>query len=648
MGKFRIILFSLLGSLLVVMALSITGVLPNRFFKWHKGQQVSENQEEKAFFTDDGPTVDHIINNFYFPQYDEEGNEKFILKGKRAMLINDKVYKLEKPEICLKKGFSSVAQPGGSDPAAPAEPPGTEPYDSTEGAESPRDIVITARMGELDKRTNEGLLTKGVEVELGGGTVLRTDHLRYSPKENRAKTDRPVSLKGDKMEIRGEGLEAELSTGRIWVERDVIAELGGVRGNLMFTSFGGSQSMTETKAQGAKTVIQCSGKLVYEKGASMLTFHDKVRVRQGVSTLRTDKLILVFDAKGQKTKLLIAEGDVLASDGVRAAKGRSLIWDAITDATTLEDTPSAEFFEEKFNLIAPKVIFSQGGQKSEAPNGGQLNTKGTQKAKGVAKAGKDAPKTDMDWGLVNITWRGKMTFQKDLQQATFEKDVQLVRKDYTIYAQKMVMHFEGEEAKIKTMEASGGVYIVERSKGLLREANGQEGYWDFEKDVSELKGKGDLYLETEPGQPREEGVKINWDQKMMVQDNKKKITFHENVRTVKGPQKVDSNQLNTFLGENGKLERAVALGDVFFVDNREGGIESIGDTMEWDYQSNNVVVTGEPTAEVRKKNERTFAKRIYYDLKTQEVVWKERPHFEIPVAGKDVIGPILSKPMLSR
>lgn len=241
-----------------------------------------------------------------------------------------------------------------------------------------------------------------------------------------------------------------------------------------------------------------------------------------------------------------------------------------------------------------------------------------------------------------------MTFQKDLQQATFEKDVQLVRKDYTIYAQKMVMHFEGEEAKIKTMEASGGVYIVERSKGLLREANGQEGYWDFEKDVSELKGKGDLYLETEPGQPREEGVKINWDQKMMVQDNKKKITFHENVRTVKGPQKVDSNQLNTFLGENGKLERAVALGDVFFVDNREGGIESIGDTMEWDYQSNNVVVTGEPTAEVRKKNERTFAKRIYYDLKTQEVVWKERPHFEIPVAGKDVIGPILSKPMLSR
>ncbi|MEK7822256.1 MAG: LPS export ABC transporter periplasmic protein LptC, partial [Planctomycetota bacterium] len=401
MGKFRIILFSLLGSLLIVMALSITGVLPNRFFKWHKGQPVSENQEEKAFFTDDGPTVDHIINNFYFPHYDEEGNEKFILKGKRAMLINDKVYKLEKPEICLKKDFSSVAQPGGSDPAAPAEPPGTEPYDSTEGAESPRDIIITARMGELDKRTNEGLLTKGVEVELGGGTILRTDHLRYNPKENRAKTDRPVSLKGDKMEIRGEGLEAELSTGRIWVERDVIAELGGVRGNLMLTSFGGSQSMTETKAQGAKTVIQCSGKLVYEKGANMLTFHDKVRVRQGVSTLRTDKLILVFDAKGQKTKLLIAEGDVLASDGIRAAKGRSLIWDAITDATTLEDTPSAEFFEEKFNLIAPKVIFSQGGQKSEAPNGGQLNTKGAQKAKGVAKAD-NAPKTDMDWGQVTI------------------------------------------------------------------------------------------------------------------------------------------------------------------------------------------------------------------------------------------------------
>ncbi|MFN3466696.1 MAG: LPS export ABC transporter periplasmic protein LptC [Candidatus Brocadiales bacterium] len=633
MGKFRIILFSLLGSLLIVVVLSVAGILPNRFFKWHKERQSYGNSEEKAFFVDEGPTVNHIINDFYFPHYDEAGNVKFVLRGKKAMLLNDKTYKIERPEIRLKGGLGRTA---GSD-----KPQGTiQPGSNTEPGDS-GDIVVTSRMGELDKNTNEGLLTRGVQVELGGGTTLKTEYLRYSPKENKAKTDRPVSLHGEKMEIRGGGLEAELATGRIWIEREVVADLGGVRGNAMLSSLGGLSSTAETKAQDVKTVIRCSGRMVYEKEANMLTFHNKVRVRQGVSTLRADKLMLVFDEKGQRTKLLVAEGDVLASDGIRVAKGKSLFWDAITDATTLEDTPFAGFFEEKFNLNAPKVIFSQGGRKSEAPRGGQLNTKEASKSKDVTKA-------KNDWGQVSITWKGKMTYQKDIGQATFEEDVQLVRRDYTIYSQKMVINFEGEETRVKTMEASGGVFIVEKSGGLLREAKGQEGYWDFEKDTSELKGEGTLFLQTEPGQPREEGVNIDWDQKMMVLDAKKKITFHENVRATRGLQKVDCNQLNTFLGENNALERAVALGDVFFVDNREGGIESVGDTMEWDYKSNKVVVSGEPTAEARRKGSRTFAKRIYYDLKTQQVGWKERPHWEIPMEGKDILNPRLSSPLLSR
>jgi LPS export ABC transporter protein LptC/lipopolysaccharide transport protein LptA len=629
MSKFRIILFSCLGCLGIVTAVSMAGVLPNRFFKWHKERQEpsSETWEEKDLFTEEGPTVNQVVNNLYSPHYDEFGRETFVLRGKKAILLNDKTYKIDSPEIYLRRDVGS-----------PPESTEIEPPEAETEARSSKDIIVTSRMGELDKDTNEGLLTGGVMVEFGQGATIKTDHLRYNPKESKATTGDPVLFQGDKMKIRGEGLGVELATGRMWIEKEVVAELSGVRGNLMLSSFGGASGSQRSEA---KTIIRCDGRLVYEKETNMLTFHDKVRVRQGVSTLLTDKLVLVFDEKGQRTKLLIADGDVLASDGVRVAKGKSLFWDAITDATTLEDTPSAEFLEERFTLIAPKIIFSQGGRKAEAPVGGQLNAKGSPKAKA-----KDA--TIQSWEGVNIIWKGKMTFQKDIEQATFEEDVHLTKRDSSIYCQRMIINFEGEEMKVKTMEAFENVYIVERKKGMLREATGQEGTWDFPKDVAELRGEGTLFLQTKPEETREQGLRVKWDQKMMVQDNKQKITFHENVRAVKEFQRVDCNQLNTFMGENNQLEKVVALGDVFYVDAREGGIESTGDMMEWDCKTDKVVVTGEPTAEARRKKSRTFAKKIYYDVKTKQVGWKERTHWEIPDERRDTTTPLTLNQMLSK
>jgi lipopolysaccharide transport protein LptA len=635
MSKFRIILFSLLGCLLIVMAVSMAGILPNRFFKWHEERQPSVDLAERDLFTEEGPTVDHVINNFYFPHYDAEGKEVFILKGKSAMLINNKVYKIERPEVYLKRGFRREP------PAGEAEPAETVSSSSkTEGeSNASQGVVITAKKGEINKDTKEALFTGGVQVVLGPGTTLKTDFFHYNPVENKAKTDRPVVLQGERMKIRGEGLEAELSTGRIWIEKEVVAELEGVKSGLLFAPGSDSAASAKTPSEDVKTVIRCDDKLVFEQETNMLTFHKRVKARKGGSTLMANKLVLVFDESARRAKMVIAEGNVLASGGSRVAKGSSLFWDAITDATSLEGTPSAEFFEERFTLIGPKIIFSQGGQKADTPRGGRLSTKGTQKTKEEKKAGQD-------WGSVNITWKGKMTFQKDQGQATFEDDVELVRKESTLYCQRMVIKFERETMGVKTMDATGGVSVVEKKGELLREASGQEGYWDFEKDVAEIRGEGTLFIQSEPGEEKG-GLKVDWGQKMVVLDNKKKIAFYENVRAVKGPQKINSNQLYTFLGEASKLEKAVAIGDVLFVDSRDGGIEAIGDIMEWDGQSDKVVITGEPTAEVRRKQTRTFAKRVYYDLKTQQVGWKERPHWEIPMekGSPTIVNPLLKTPL---
>jgi LPS export ABC transporter protein LptC/lipopolysaccharide transport protein LptA len=604
MTKKRIILFSILFCFFLLFILSVAGVLPNRLLKETKevplqvveGKSYAELQEEGE------GRVTQYVGDFCFPSYDASGKETFVLRGKEAVLIDDKVYKIKKPEVRIKGSAINT------------------------GTQEAQDIVINSRLGEMDKQSNIGNLYRKVVIKLDENTTVKTDSLKYVPGEKKAYTEDKVTVRGDRMLVRGEGMIAEMDSGRVWIERNVVAELEGAESNIFMVSLG-QDNKKETKPR--KTYIRCNGKLVFEKEPNMATFHKAVRARRGTSTLASDKLVLVFGKGGNKPKLIIAEGNVLASDGSKLAKGKSLFWDAVTDATTLEDEPTAEFFEEKTSIIAPKMIFYQTEDRVDAPRGGQLTTRGL-------KADDSQRGAFGGWGNVTIIWKGKMNFQKAQQKAFFEEDVQLSRKDFKMNSQNLEVGFQGEDLKAKDLKATGNVYILEKSENLLREAYGQEATWDLVTNFIEIPGQGTLFMQGGEEEPKEEGkVNVSWDKKMTMDDTQKKITFYEKVRAIKGMQKVNCNQLNVFMGEGNKVNHVVALGDVLFTDTKEGGIEGIGDTMEWDWEKDTMILSGTPTAEVRRKKNRTFAKKIYYDTNSQRISWRERPHWQIPLEGKD-------------
>ncbi|MFQ5862103.1 MAG: LPS export ABC transporter periplasmic protein LptC [Candidatus Brocadiales bacterium] len=605
MSKKRIVLFSVLGCLLLSGVLSIVGVIPNRFAvirmketeESYKGKSYTELQQ----VAQGEAQINQYISDFYLPSYDESGKEVFTLRGRNAVLVNDQVYKIDRPEIRLK---------GAAEDA---------------GISAPQDIVITSREGEMDKLSNIGVLTKNVVVRLGNNTKLRTEHLVYHPEQKRVHTDSPVVVQGERMDIKGEGMEAELFSGRMWIERSIVAEIKDTESNLFVVSFGKSG---KKEAKPKRVYIRCSGRMVFEKEPNMVTFHDNVKVRRGNSTMAADKLVIIFGGEGGKPKMIVAEGNVAALDGGKVAKGDSLFWDAVTDATTLKGTPNAAFFEEKISIVSPKIVFHQKDDRVDAPKGGQLTTKGFE----------DESSEDgmLGSGNVTITWKGRMSFEKSKGQAVFENDVQLSRKDFKMNSQELIIGFDKSESlKVKNLKATGGTYMVEKKGGTLREVYGNEARWDVDTSLIEILGEGTLYMQGKGGDEEKGSTNISWAKKMVRDEMNKKISFFENVLALKGQQQVECNKLNVFLDEANRARRVVALGDVVYSDTKEGGIEGIGDILEWDWELNKMILSGTPTAEVRRKTARTFAKRVYYDPETQRLSWREKPHWQIPLEGRD-------------
>ncbi len=623
-SKRRIALFSVLGCLLFLVLLSMLGVIPNRYSVQrvtdmedsYKGRSYTELREAG------GETeVRQYISNFYLPRYDETGKEVFTIRGREAFLINDMFYKINRPEIHMK---GAMGQMGDSEEE--------EVADSAEDKElsETQDVVITAKKGEMDRQTNIGVLTDNVVVRLGDNTTLKTERLLYYPDEKKAKTDSTVVVEGEKMHIVGVGMEAEIATGRMWIEKNVVAEIKGAKSNLLMVSFGekGDEDKDENKKKADRLFIRCDGKMVFEKEPNMVTFHDNVRVRRGSSTMTSDKMIIVFGEDGDKPKMIICEGSVTASDGEKVIKGDFLIWDVVSDATTLKGDPNAAFFEKKTSIIAPKMIFHQTEDKVVAPKGGQLTTKGFKEG--------DTEDGMLGSGSVTITWKGRMDFEKSKGHAVFEEDVRLSRRDFKMNSQKLVIGFgKGKGLKVKSLNATGGTYIVENKENNLREVYGDEAVWDKDTKVIEILGEGTLYFQGKEGEESHGLTNISWGKKMVRDEANKKISFFENVKAIKGEEQVECNQLNAFLSDSNKVRRVVALGDVVYSDTKEGGIEAVGDVLEWDWKLNKMILSGSPNAEVRRKGAKTFAKRVYYDPKTQRLSWREKPRWHIPLEGRD-------------
>ncbi|HEY4481611.1 MAG TPA: LPS export ABC transporter periplasmic protein LptC, partial [Candidatus Brocadiaceae bacterium] len=573
--------------------------------------------------------------------------------GKSTYLLSNNIYKIIEPEI--------------------------EVMDSAANTENgTQSVLITSDSGEMDNTSNEGYLSDNVVVHLDPETQLNTDYLRYLPEKKYVYTDDPVTINGKGVKIVGQGCEIDLINKKMWIKKDAEMEMDGIKNDLFFlskdnASQNDAQSSSEDTIRSGepgtkeipleKTFIRSSGQLIFDRNTdtNIMTFNDNVEVKKGSSTVFSDKLVVYLDPETRQTKQAIASGNVLASQGTKIAKGSFLTWDVNTQSAILEDAHKAEFVKDDLNIDALKMIFYKDANKIDVPSSGSLIAK----IKGKADKKKTSAATDKAENNISVKWEGKMNFQDETREASFEKGIEVKREESTLLCDNLNVTFNDHDYNLQTLNATEKIHIIDKRGDLFSEAVGDQATWDAKNKLTVLRGqpfailregnkrqilaprvlfyedgnsvlcegngslyeKGDETLSKEDGE--ESDIKVTWSKKMLYNNELKKASFYGEAQVTQGGQKLNADQIDTYLNNNKKINKIIATGNVYFCSKGLDGSEGLGSLLTWDLIQNVALLTGNPKAELRKEGSRTFSEKVYFDMAGKRVTWEGRPHWQL-------------------
>ena len=637
---------------LLFLALSISGLF--RFTTYAKREKnptikdvIDEDtrREQKLSQVSETENVSQEIYGLYLPSYDENGKAVSVIRGAYTIFLNNKTYKITKPEI---------------------EFAGEDNKDDNNS--QTKNIIITADTGEMENTTKSGVVYGNVISRLGEDLEIHTEDFTYSSENNTVNTDGPATVLGKQMKVTGIGLEISLSEAKAVMKNDPEMEVTNNKDELFL--FSGNETVTNRNT--AELIfIRASGELVFEHKKKLATFYDNVRISRGKSTVFSDKLTIPFDSELKSLKQVIASGNVLASDGEKNAKGETLTWDSEREIAILEDDPVAEFFDDKITITAPTIMFSKVHGKMDVPVAGRLITLVNLKSKKQDKKDTNEktkvifkpPDKKAVYDTITIDWKGRMTFDQNTNLAIFEDDVVVTKEDTKLYCERLEILFDKENDSLEELEATKDVYLIEKKDGEIREARGDKLIWATTRDYTELygnnplatvidedkqisapkitfsetedkmfaEGKGNLTAKTsseEDGKDAED-LLINWDKEMIYNGRDQVANFYEMIIVTKGKNKLDCDRLDVFFDDQDEIEKATAFGNVYFNSPDSDNTEGLGTLLEWDLIKDVAVLTGNPTAELRRSGQRTFSKKIYFDINTKRVHWEGKPHWKI-------------------
>ena len=636
---------------LLFLALSISGLF--RFTTYAKREKnptikdvIDEDtrREQKLSQVSETENVSQEIYGLYLPSYDENGKAVSVIRGAYTIFLNNKTYKITKPEI---------------------EFAGDDNKDDNNS--QTKNIIITADTGEMENTTKSGVVYGNVISRLGEDLEIHTEDFTYSSENNTVNTDGPATVLGKQMKVTGIGLEISLSEAKAVMKNDPEMEVTNNKDELFL--FSGNETVTNRNT--AELIfIRASGELVFEHKKKLATFYDNVRISRGKSTVFSDKLTIPFDSELKSLKQVIASGNVLASDGEKNAKGETLTWDSEREIAILEDDPVAEFFDDKITITAPTIMFSKVHGKMDVPVAGRLITLVNLKSKKQDKKDTNEktkvifkpPDKKAVYDTITIDWKGRMTFDQNTNLAIFEDDVVVTKEDTKLYCERLEILFDKENNSLEELEATKDVYLIEKKDGEIREARGDKLIWATTRDYTELygnnplatvidedkqisapkitfsetedkmfaEGKGNLTAKTsseEDGKDAED-LLINWDKEMIYNGRDQVANFYEMIKVTKGKNKLDCDRLDVFFDDQDEIEKATAFGNVYFNSPDSDNTEGLGTLLEWDLIKDVAVLTGNPTAELRRSGQRTFSKKIYFDINTRRVHWEGKPHWK--------------------
>ena len=235
-----------------------------------------------------GVRVKQKIRPFELP-HRENGRLAWTVKGKVAHVLENGDIMLEMPEVHI---VAAEGRPG-------------------------RDI--TAKQATITDKKNTMNFEGDVRVVSTDGASLTTDRLMWKVKAQTAKTDSHVVIKRGKMELSGDGLDAQTKLDRFKIHSNVKLVVHPKEQDDTSAAQGRG-----TANPGRPVTVLSKGSMTFEGGTAVFTGRPKVI--SGKATMICDQLDVHMDTETEAIKKAVAEGNVtLASEESNAECGKA-VW----------------------------------------------------------------------------------------------------------------------------------------------------------------------------------------------------------------------------------------------------------------------------------------------------------------------------------
>lgn len=529
---------------------------------------ISEFSESKKVSNSAKGTVnindnaDQEIFGLYLPNYDSTGKETSVVRSKYTALFENRIYKIKNPII----EFKNVS----------------------EGKESlnPNQVIVTADEGIMNVNTSLGTLTGNVVINLDENTQVKTESLIYMPSKKHIFTNNKVVISSDKMEIKGSEFEIGLASSKATIKKNVYMELIGIERKTVFANNEGDDNQysnndlskffeeMESGHDQTKSYVKSKGELVFDLLTNVITFFDEVEAYIGELTIFADELRIILESEKRKVKEIIANGNVLAMDGVNIAKGDKLIWDSIAGVTTIDDKNAAEFLNDTAFVSSQKIRLYQSNGWAETPAKGRLitkshldlfdkNRKGNDKLDNAFKYDLDdvfnkkkeqtnreaytekykisrnkfIANDEFDENNVNVTWSERMLFKNDEHMANFNGDVEIIRLGSKMNSDELTITFNNKN-EIEGLKAKDNVSIIEQNKGRDTDIKADLLTWKLHDKPIEITGDPAAKIIITNKELSSAKIQIFENGDRIVTEEKGNITINPSAQTTSGNNKL--------------------------------------------------------------------------------------------------------------
>ena len=670
---------------LLFLALSISGLFKfTTYAKREKNPTIKDiidedtKKKQKLSRVSETENVSQEIYGLYLPSYDENGKVASVIRGAYTVFLNNKTYIITKPEI----EFAGDSDNDSNDGNASQTKDIIITADTGEMDNATKSGVVygnvISRLGEdLEIHTEDFTYspedntvdTDGPATVLGKQMKVTGVGLEINLSEAKA-----VMKNDPEMEITNNENEMFLFSDEGTVTDKNIEELIFIRasGELVF--------------EHKKSLATFYDNVRISRGKSTV-FSDKLTIPFDSELESLEQVIAsgnVLASDGEKN----AKGETLTWDSEKeiAILEDDPVAEFFDDKITIT-APTIMFSKVHGKMDVPVAgrLTTLVNLKSKKQDKEDTN----EKTKVIFKPSDKKAVYD----TITIDWNGRMVFKQDTNLAIFEEDVIVTKEGTKLYCERLEILFDSESDSLEELEATKDVYLIEKKDGEIREARGDKLIWAATRDYTELygnnplatvidedkqisapkitfseienkmfaEGKGNLIAKTSSEEDDEEtefleaenktlteeesdltakvnsgkkakkaeNLVINWNKEMIYNGRDQVANFYETIKVIKGKNKLDCDRLDVFFDDQDKIEKATAFGNVYLNSPESDNTEGLGTLLEWDLIKDVAVLTGNPLAELRRDGQRTFSKKIYFDISTQRVHWEGKPHWKI-------------------